>query len=61
MIELSETKLEERDQVVWIVDLGGRIMQLASKKILDQISKIIDNLQKYFPEMLYRYFLNDKG
>jgi hypothetical protein len=56
MIELSETKLEERDQVVWIVDLGGKIMQLASKKILDLIIKIVDNLQKYFPEMIYRYY-----
>lgn len=61
MIEMSETRLEERDQVVWIVDLGGKIMQLASKKIIDLITKIIDNMQLYFPEMLYRYSLKDQG
>jgi len=37
---------------VWIVDLSGKIMQLASKRILDWIEKIIVNAQKYFPNML---------
>lgn len=54
MLELSERVLEERDQVVWIVDLAGKIMQLASKKTLELLEKIIDNLQRYFPEMLHR-------
>lgn len=44
--------LEEREQVVWIVDLSGKIMQLASKRILDSVYKIVANLQKYFPDML---------
>jgi hypothetical protein len=37
---------------VWIVDLSGKIMQLASKRILDWIEKIINNSQKYFPDLL---------
>jgi hypothetical protein len=37
---------------VWIVDLSGKIMQLASKRILDWIEKIINNSQKYFPNLL---------
>jgi carbon monoxide dehydrogenase subunit G len=46
--------LDEREQIVWIVDLGGKIMQLASKKILDALQKIIANAQKYFPDILHR-------
>jgi len=30
-------------------------MQLASKKVIDQLVKIIRNLQTYFPDVLYRY------
>ena len=56
MLKLSEEVLEEKDQVIWIVDLNGKIMQLASKKILELLSKIIKNLQTYFPDILYRYF-----
>ncbi len=54
MLELSERHLSEKDQVIWIVDLSGKIMQLASKKMIDTLHKIIDNLQNYFPDILYR-------
>ena len=54
MLELSEKHLYEKDQVIWIVDLSGKIMQLASKKMIDTLHKIIDNLQNYFPDILYR-------
>jgi hypothetical protein len=53
LISLSE-RLEEKEQLVWIVDLSGKIMQLASKKILDALSKIILNLQRYFPNILHK-------
>lgn len=55
LIHISERVLEEKEQIVWIIDLNGKIMQLASKKILDALQKIIENVQKYFPGMLYRY------
>jgi len=32
-------------------------MQLASKKLLTLLSKIIKNLQTYFPHILYKFFL----
>jgi hypothetical protein len=53
LIRLSE-RLEEKEQLVWIVDLSGKIMQLASKKILDALSKIILNLQRFFPNILHK-------
>ncbi len=31
-------------------------MQLASKKLLTLLSKIIKNSQTYFPNILYKYF-----
>jgi hypothetical protein len=61
LLHLSEEILGEKDQVIWIVDLEGKIMQLASKKILDALAKIISNLQTYFPELLYRYLLPEQG
>lgn len=54
MLELSENKLEEGDQIIWIVDLKGKIMQLASKKVIDIVTRIAVNVQKFFPEILYR-------
>ena len=54
MLQLSEGVLEEKDQVIWIIDLNGKIMQLASKKILDLLGKIVKNLQTFFPDILYR-------
>jgi hypothetical protein len=55
LIKISEHVVDEREQIVWIFDLNGKIMQLASKKILDSLHKIIDTVQKYFPALLYRY------
>ena len=55
MLDLSEHHLEEKDQIIWIIDLSGKIMQLASKKIIEQLGKVIYNLQTYFPDILYRY------
>lgn len=54
MIDLSENRLDEKDQIIWIIDLNGKIMQLASKKVIEQLIKIIQNLQTYFPDILYR-------
>lgn len=54
MIDLSENHLDEKDQIIWIIDLNGKIMQLASKKVIEQLIKIIQNLQTYFPDILYR-------
>lgn len=36
------------------MDLQGKIMQLASKKLLSLIGRIIRNLQTYFPNILYK-------
>jgi hypothetical protein len=55
LLRISEHVIEEREQIIWIIDLNGKIMQLASKKILDCLQKIIATVQKYFPELLYRY------
>jgi|LakMenE01Jun11ns_1017448.scaffolds.fasta_scaffold9609631_1 hypothetical protein len=55
LIYLSEKIVAEKEQIVWIIDLNGKIMQLASKKILESLQKIIVNLQRFFPELLYRY------
>lgn len=55
LLHLSEEVLGEREQLVWIIDLNGKIMQLASKKLLDSLQKIIATAQKYFPELLSRY------
>lgn len=54
LLRISEEVVGEKEQVIWIIDLSGKIMQLASKKILDFLQKIIANLQTYFPELLYR-------
>lgn len=54
LLRISEEVVGEKEQVIWIIDLSGKIMQLASKKILDFLQKIITNLQTYFPELLYR-------
>ena len=35
-----------------MIDLNGKIMQLASKKILEDLKKIIHIAEKYFPHML---------
>ena len=55
MLGIVEQVLEERDQIIWIIDLSGKIMQLASKKILEALDKIISNLNHFFPDVLYRY------
>ena len=57
MLGIVEQVLEERDQIIWIIDLSGKIMQLASKKILEALDKIIANLNHFFPDVLYRYYL----
>ena len=55
LLELSEEILEEQEQVIWIVDLGGKIMQLAGKRNLEWVSRIVTLAQRFFPLMLYRY------
>lgn len=54
LIKISEHIIEEKEQLIWIIDLNGKIMQLASKKILDLLHKIILTLQRYFPDILHR-------
>jgi len=58
LIHLAEEVLGEGEQVVWIFDLNGKLMQLASKKILEAVKVAIDNAVKYFPLMLHRYHLS---
>ncbi len=53
LIYLAEKVLREDEQVVLIVDLSGKIMQLASKKILDALERVISNASKFFPLMLH--------
>lgn len=55
LIKISEHIIEEKEQLIWIIDLNGKIMQLASKKILDLLHKIILTLQRYFPDILHRW------
>lgn len=52
LLHISERVLNEKEQVIWVFDLQGKIMQLASKKTLSLLEKIIENVQKYFPEIL---------
>lgn len=33
LIYLSDHILHEKEQVIWIIDLSGKIMQLATKKV----------------------------
>lgn len=54
MLQISEKVLEEKEKVVWVIDLQGKIMQLASRKVLNTLTKVLDNLQKYFPEILHK-------
>lgn len=54
LIHLSESILKEKEQIIWIIDLSGKIMQLASKKMYNNIEKIIINSQKYFPGLLHK-------
>jgi hypothetical protein len=55
MLHISEHVLKEKEQVIWIIDLAGKIMQLASKRTYKLLEKIIPNLQKYFPGILAKY------
>lgn len=55
LLHLSEQVLAEREQLVWIIDLNGKIMQLASKRLLDSLQKIIAVAHKHFPGLLSRY------
>jgi hypothetical protein len=54
LIELAEEVLGVSEQVIWVIDLEGKIMQLASKKILDALAVIIANAEKFFPLMLHK-------
>ena len=55
MCHLAEEVIGDKQQVVWIVDLNGKIMQLASKKNMEVLNNVVDNAVKYFPQMLHRY------
>ena len=61
LLQLSERVLGEQDQLVWVVDLGGKIMQLASKKMLEALHQLISNATTFFPNMLYKYFSPHPG
>lgn len=52
MLSISEKILKEKEKVIWIIDLSGKIMQLASKRVYSLIDKFIPMLEKFFPEML---------
>lgn len=52
MVHLAEEVLGEGEQIVWVVDLSGKLMQLASKKIIEAVQVVIGNATKYFPMML---------
>ena len=52
---MAEEVLGEGEQIVWVIDLSGKLMQLASKKILEAVQVVIGNATKYFPLMLNRY------
>lgn len=61
MLHLSQSVLKEKEQVIWIIDLAGPILQLASKKVYLIIEKITINLQKYFPHILHKYPSSNSG
>lgn len=54
MLHITERIIKEKEQIIWILDFTGKIMQLASKKMLDVLARIIRNLQTYFPELLQK-------
>jgi hypothetical protein len=41
LCQLAEEYLGDRQQVVWIVDLNGKILHLASKKNMELLQTII--------------------
>ena len=54
LLVLAEELLAKDEQVIWVIDLAGKIMQLASKKILDALTSIITTAQHYFPLLLHK-------
>lgn len=60
MLYISECVLKEKEQVVWVIDLAGKIMQLASKRTYGLLEKVVPMLQRYFPGMLAKYLLGVK-
>lgn len=54
LCQLAEEIVGDK-QVIWIIDLNGKIMQLASKKNMELLNVIIGNASKYFPHLLHRY------
>jgi hypothetical protein len=54
LLHINEQVLKEKEAVIWIVDLTGKIMQLASKRVYNSLEKIIVNAQKYFPGLLHK-------
>lgn len=54
LVFLSEHVLQQKEKVIWIIDLAGKIMQLASKKTYVLLDKIVAYSQKYFPGLLHK-------
>lgn len=54
LIHIAEHVLEEKQKVIWVIDVGGKIMQLASKKNYVLLEKIVNHSQKYFPGILHK-------
>lgn len=54
LIALAEEELGQEEQIVWVIDLAGKIMQLGSKKVIDVLTAIITTANKYFPLLLHR-------
>ena len=54
LLYLAEHALKDKERVVWVIDLSGKIMQLASKKNNNIVEKIVKNAQKYFPGLLHK-------
>ena len=52
LYHISEQVLQQKQTVVWIFDLTGKIMQLASKKVINILKKILEVSIKYFPGMV---------
>ena len=55
MLNLTEEIMREKERLVWVFDLSGKIMQLASKKVYGILARVIRNVTDHFPRVLEKY------
>lgn len=56
LLHISENVLQDGQKVIWVIDLSGKILQLACKKTYNIVDRVVKHVQNYFPGMLHRYY-----